>query len=63
MFSFACRDPNDAVPNISSTAAKFPPKKHEENKTLFWDTYEPINQLYLELGKNIFFDSYTTLFP
>lgn len=50
-FRFFCRDPNGAVPNTSSTDAKSSQKKHDEINAPFWDTYDTINQLYLEMGK------------
>lgn len=45
------RDPNGAVPNASASEAKNSQKGHEEDfGTPYWDTYDTINQLYLELG-------------
>ncbi|KYB27420.1 neuroligin-1 [Tribolium castaneum] len=43
-------DPNGAVPNASASEAKNSQKGHEEMNTPYWDTYDTINQLYLELG-------------
>ncbi|CAH1368932.1 neuroligin-1 [Tenebrio molitor] len=43
-------DPNGAVPNASASEAKNSQKDHEEVNTPYWDTYDTINQLYLELG-------------
>jgi hypothetical protein len=45
------RDPNGAVPNASASEAKNSQKDHEEVNTPYWDTYDTINQLYLELGE------------
>lgn len=47
------RDPNGAVPNASASEAKNSQKGHEEMNTPYWDTYDTINQLYLELGKKL----------
>lgn len=46
-----CRDPNGAVPNASASEAKNSEKGHEELNTPYWDTYDTINQFYLELGR------------
>ncbi|KAJ8915609.1 hypothetical protein NQ315_003393, partial [Exocentrus adspersus] len=43
-------DPNGAVPNASASEAKNSQKDHDETSTPYWDTYDTINQFYLELG-------------
>ncbi|XP_049822999.1 neuroligin-1 isoform X2 [Aethina tumida] len=45
-------DPNGAVPNASASEAKNQqqPKGHDDTPTEYWDTYDTINQFYLELG-------------
>ncbi|KAK9879503.1 hypothetical protein WA026_006570 [Henosepilachna vigintioctopunctata] len=54
--NFAKRgDPNGAVPNASASEAKNAQQKGKEvvdgGDTPYWDTYDTINQLYLELGE------------
>lgn len=50
-----CRDPNGAVPNASASEAKNAQQKvkdvEEAGAPFYWDTYDTINQLYLELGE------------
>lgn len=41
------RDPNGSNP----------PSSHSDNGTPFWDTYDAINQIYLELGTYIYTNS------
>jgi hypothetical protein len=41
-------DPNSAVPDQQQNLNK--DKEEETKPASFWDTYDPINQLYLELG-------------
>lgn len=44
------RDPNGPISSSTSLEIKSPPKGHDDINTPFWDTYDTINQLYLELG-------------
>lgn len=55
--SLCRRDPNGAVPNASASEAKNQqqPKGHDDTPTEYWDTYDTINQFYLELGKFFLF--------
>lgn len=53
-FSLSSRDPNGAIPNSPHSETKnFSEKDGTETaQPPFWDTYDTINQLYLELGNS-----------
>jgi hypothetical protein len=44
-------DPNSAVPDRQQNTDK--DSEVESKAAPFWDTYDPINQLYLELGNTV----------
>lgn len=48
LYVYVYRDPNgDSIPGTSSQQNI----RNPETDAPFWDTYDTINQLYLELGK------------
>lgn len=47
------RDPNSFTPNGSSSEPRNSRNENEKDESAYWDSYDTINQFYLELGKRI----------
>lgn len=57
---YCSRDPNGGQPTASPSEATAGQKGNSAEDTTaqnapFWDTYDTINQLYMELGKGMFY--------